>query len=362
MQDFTGCSLLTTSARQRLDAGLWMWPVLLAALFLVARPVGADTPENPGAPQAEAVTSAEQTRQVEAARAHFFRGVKYYEAGDFRWSLLEFRRAFELSQNYRILYNLARVSHELNQYADAIVAYEKYLRLGGNEIEAGRRAEVERDLDMLRARTARLQLTVNVDGAEIVVDNRAIGKSPLHEPIAIDAGEHHLSVRLGGYELQEKRIVAAAGDALKEEIVLRKATEAAPAGPPSQARASLRTSPASSSPAADRPPAGKAPMITWIGTGVLAAGAGVTGGLALMEANHLAELRDSPRSTPEERNAASVRSRRLALSADILSGAALAAGATALYFTIHGARQRSNERAELRLGVRPTRVTLTYVY
>jgi hypothetical protein len=311
------------------------------------------------------VSSTEKERSQEAARAHFFRGVKYYEGGDLRWALLEFQRAYELSGNYRILYNLGRVNEELNTYAEATRAFEEYLRLGGDDIGAERREEVVRELETLRPKLARLTITVGVEGAEVVVDNRSMGLSPLGAAISVDGGEHFVVVRRTGYAQEEKRIVVAAGDAVDVAFELRRLD----AGPRSAASSTARPRSRATSPprstsftsASEGEGLTFAAKASWVGTGVLAAGAATAGVLAYTRAGDLARLRDSPDSTEQERETVARKARLLAITSDVLTGAAALAGATALYLTF-GSDHRPAQRDRARVGVAGTQLTVEYHY
>jgi tetratricopeptide (TPR) repeat protein len=335
--------------------------ILLVTVLSITSRASAETSEaagEDGAQQSESPT--EDVRLVEAARAHFFRGVKYYEGGDFRWALLEFQRAFGISGNYRILYNLGRVSQELNQYAEATKAFEDYLRLGGDDIEEERRKEVERELESLRPRTARLKIAVNVEGAEVLVDNHVVGRSPLEKGVLVDVGEHFVAVKHPGYVQADKKIVLAAGDDIEEDVTLRKAVAAqkvklhrplvihereGPSQPPAEDSLSF------------------AAKATWMGTGVLALGAGVTGTLALLEARKLGDLRDSLGSTQEERDSTQHKAEILALTADGLAGAALLTGIAAVYLTLDsGSNSAPEQETGASVALQGTRINFTYRY
>src|SRR5512132_1338131 len=112
-------------------------------------------------------------------REHFTRGVALFREGDYRAALVEFRRAYEISHNYRALYNIAQTEFEVQDYAGARSSFQKYLTEGGAEIEAGRRAEVEADIKKLAARVARIEIKTNTEGADILVDDVVIGQAPL---------------------------------------------------------------------------------------------------------------------------------------------------------------------------------------
>ena len=56
---------------------------------------------------------------VEAGE-RFDRGVRYFEDGDFGAALAEFLRAYELTGNWIVLYNLGQVSQGMGRRADAL--------------------------------------------------------------------------------------------------------------------------------------------------------------------------------------------------------------------------------------------------
>lgn len=340
--------------------------LLLSATFVLStRHASGGTPDEAVGTQSQEATPTDKGPNVEAARAHFFRGVKYYEGGDFRWALLEFQRAFDLSGNYRVLYNLARVSEELNTYAEATRAFEEYLRLGGDDIDPRRREEVLRELETLRPKLAHVTITVSPNGASVIVDNRPVGKGPLRDPIVVDAGEHFITVRHPGYVQAEKSIVVAAGDKLQETLSLRRTPppQRAMAGVAQPSRPEVGREASKAVPVEPRDEGlSFAATATWVGTGVLAAGAAVTGGLAVMRAKDLADLRNSATSTQEERDAVQRKARLFALTSDVLTGAAVLAGATALYFTFGPSSAGPEQEGQTRVGLRGPSVVVTYTY
>jgi hypothetical protein len=98
------------------------------------------------------------------------------------------------------------------------------------------------------------------------------------------------------------------------------------------------------------------------GCGVFAVGAGVTGTLAYVSTKELATLRESPRSTQDERTKVEKRTRGLALAADALAGAALLAGASALYLTFQSDDGNPETEAGTRVGLGGNQVTFSYRY
>ena len=80
-----------------------------------------------------------QKQKIEEAMPHFQRGVELYDENDFQNALIEFRRAYEIAQDYHVLYNVAQTCYQLQNYACALDAFTRYLSEGGSAIARERR-------------------------------------------------------------------------------------------------------------------------------------------------------------------------------------------------------------------------------
>src|SRR6478609_3372438 len=80
---------------------------------------------------------------IEEATKHFKRGVELFKESDFGGALAEFRRAQLLAPNFHVLYNLGQTCFELQNYPEALRAFEAYLSEGGTKVSKDRRALVE---------------------------------------------------------------------------------------------------------------------------------------------------------------------------------------------------------------------------
>ncbi len=90
----------------------------------------------------------------DAGRIHFMAGASDYESGDYEHALLEFQRAYELSQRPALFYNIALSYQQLGDLAHAIEYLDRYL----NEVEdIPNRAALERRRENLRRRLAAQQ-------------------------------------------------------------------------------------------------------------------------------------------------------------------------------------------------------------
>jgi hypothetical protein len=313
----------------------------LAAFFAAV----AGSPSALAASSQEASVSAAPNPRLELARTHFLRGVEFYRHGDFRLALVEFRRSYELSQNYAILYNIGQVNHQLNNYADALGALQRYLTEGGARVPAERRTEVQASITELEKRVARVRLRVNLDGVELSIDEASLGRMGRERSCVVDPGDHRIELRRPGYRPVRRTVSVTAGDTAEISLVLEpERLASSPEGTPGQKRS------------------GSAWVaVGWVTTGVLAAGAGVSGVMALNQARDLADLRNSPGSTEEQRDWKAERARGWAIAADALAGAAVVSGALSLYVTLSGS-ETAPARPTTRLGFAPGGVTLSGRY
>lgn len=211
------------------------------------------------------------TDQEQEGRAHFLRGLDFSHDGDSRAALIEFRRAYEIAPNYRVLFNIGQTALELSEYAQSLDAFEKYLADGGDEIPAARRTRVEAEVKRLLTRVANVTVTVNVPGASVLVDDVMVGTSPLDHPLRIGAGRHKFSASTTATVPVSRVLDLSGGEAktLNLELVAPGHVPAAPE------RVGLAES-------GDRPPSRNTTL--WIGvgvTGALAIGTVVMGAVAL---------------------------------------------------------------------------------
>jgi hypothetical protein len=279
----------------------------LVAASIVSTPLAASA--RPGDAKAEA---------PDEGRDHFNRGVALFREGDYRAALVEFRRAYAISHNYKALYNIGQTEFEVQDYAGARTSFQKYLVEGGAEIEAGRRAEVEADVKKLDGRVAKIEIKTNADGADILLDDTVIGQAPLKEPLLVSAGRRKITVQKGALPPVTRFVEIAGGDASSVTIDL-----AATAEPIARGAAAP---PVAAAPVAPPSPPRTALWISLAGTGALTTGAVITGILAL-GAHGDAETKLATRgATATDIEAAHSKAATLGLVTDVLGGAAIVMG------------------------------------
>lgn len=292
----------------------------------------ASSPTNPAA------TLAAQDQLTEAER-HFRRGVDLYEDGDMSGSFVEFTRAYEIVPSYRILYNLAQVAYRRQDYVRALDTFRKYLAEGRDFISGERRRQIEQDIRRLDQRIGRIEIDADKDddGAEIRIDDLQIGTMPLLESIATNVGARKIEMVRPGGERQVRIVDVAGGETVRIHFA-RTALRLSP-DLNTLARAHSSDAPAHSllSETSPRRVSVTPPRGTWLAwsiTGLLAAGASVTGVLAFTESRDLQQRRDSFPLIPGELDPIGHRARAMAITTDVLLAGAAVMTALSVYLTV----------------------------
>jgi hypothetical protein len=286
---------------------------LLAAILAVAS-AGASTP---------GLARADDAVVHEAVR-HFERGVSLFNEADYRAALVEFRRAYEIAPNPGVLYNIAQTQFQLQNYAGALVVFERFLAEAPANVK--HRDDAQNALPLLRARVGKIEVSTNVPDAEISVDDEVIGKAPLGKPVLVSVGRRKVTASYPGRVPISHLVEVAAGDTAPVSLLLPDVEPAAKPPPLPHA-----------APAEPPPhPRGISGLATggWVFTGVLAAGGAALGILAIHAAGDLATARNTFPTTRSNLDQKSSTLMVFSAAADALGAAAIVAGGVSIYLTI----------------------------
>ncbi|HVY41245.1 MAG TPA: tetratricopeptide repeat protein [Polyangia bacterium] len=136
----------------------------------------------------------------EAAAAHYARGMELVNQGLYQAALEQFNDAYTASPHFAVLYNIGEAQMALGRPLEAIEALTKYLRDGADQVPLSRREQVQAQIGLLESRLAELTVSANRQGAEIRVDGRDVGRTPLFQPIRLAAGAHTVTAALASGE------------------------------------------------------------------------------------------------------------------------------------------------------------------
>lgn len=260
-------------------------------------------------------------------RSRFTRGIDLYKEGNFHAALAEFRAAYAAAPSWRIQYNLGQTLYQLQDYAGALAAFERYLAEGADKIEPARKAEVDGEIAKLRQRVASITVLAARPGAapppaELVVDDESKGTFTDKLSVVVSAGRHTFTASAPGYR-SATRVLDVAGST---RIVLQ-----LPLEPLSSAAAPVVAKPVAApvaGPPAEPPHKSRWPL--WLGlslTGAAAAGTVTFAILAKSEHGKFERGLATPNVSADSLNSTRNAVKTDALMADIL-------GATTIGFAV----------------------------
>lgn len=222
-------------------------PLILAALTALAfaphaesaapkrkRPAPAHAPAHgpahvaaaaPGGPAVSAPVAAPKSLREElpSAALHDWDAAReLYEAKDFEGAAVEFQRAYELSNNPRVLFNVAICQKNLARYARAVAVLNRELAEGGSTLTETEQTRVRDAIETIQTFVTGLELKVSEPNATVTIDGRELDeRTPFAAPIPIEVGTHTITIRKPGFRETTFAVEAAAKiNAVPASVVL----------------------------------------------------------------------------------------------------------------------------------------------
>ena len=296
-----------------------------AAVAIVAAAIGL-----PGA-------RADDNGSTREAGKHFQRGVALYGEADYRAALVEFKRAYAMSPNTAVLYNVGETQYQLLDYAGALTTFERYLAESGQG--DSHLTQVENDIEVLRARVGHVGVVTITPGADITVDDQPVGRTPIDRPLLVSIGHRKISASMQGRPAIVRYVDVATDDNLAVTLQLPDA------GGGGSGAAGKHESDETDGPRATRADGAHGlQTVGWITTGALAIGAIATGVLAARESGLLQADRNAyPQSAATlERDARTTTT--YSIIADSLAGGAVLVGGVTLISMLGGSSPSAPKR------------------
>jgi hypothetical protein len=205
--------------------------------------------------------------RIRRAAELFDRATVLYESDRCAEAEPLYQEAWDLVKAHDIAANLGECELELGQAREAAehLAYAlRTSRISGKEEVRERLVKL---LDEARQKAGTLWVAVNVEGAEVLVNGRSVGRAPIVQEVYVEPGHVTVEGKLPGYVPTTETLTVAAGQERQVQVTLvREAT------PPVER-------PAVPVPATATATAQKSMVPVYIGAGV--AGAAVVTGLVL---------------------------------------------------------------------------------
>ena len=182
--------------------------------------------------QAQVGPRTSQKQKMDEAQPHLQKAVELYDENDFANALIEFKRAYEIAQDWRFLFNVAQAAYQVSNYALALDSFTRYLSEGGAQVDRKRRTFVDGEIAKLKGRVAQVRITVNLPNAEIAVDDEKVGVSPLASAITVSSGKRKITATLAGKPVAVKTLEIAGGDSTQVSLEIESEDVKQPPPPP----------------------------------------------------------------------------------------------------------------------------------
>jgi diacylglycerol kinase family enzyme len=139
---------------------------------------------------------------------------------DFAGALAQFARAYDLSKAPEMLFDMAICQKNLLHYARMQALLTRYLVEGGASLSPSDHQSVDSALLAIRSLVASLKVTVNVDGATVLVDGEVMGTTPLASPLAVDLGRRTVMVQKPDFDAITKVVDVVGGSVMDIPVTL----------------------------------------------------------------------------------------------------------------------------------------------
>lgn len=162
---------------------------MLAVVMASTTALGQAAPKGGGAGQAPAGSQAVVDQLYEA-------GLAAANRKDWKTAAEKFAKAYSLEPLPQIAGNLSEAELKLGRYRDAAEHADAFIRLDKGA-PASEKKLAQGWLDEAKKKIVTLKITVVDKGAEVLIDGKPVGTSPLPPEVYVDPGKHTVEARSG---------------------------------------------------------------------------------------------------------------------------------------------------------------------
>lgn len=191
---------------------------------LAPRGAAAQPPPPPAAPPAPPSTAVKPLGEslTGMAKAEYEAGRILYADKDYGNAIVKFQRAHELSNDARLLWNVAVCQKNLRRYAKMLDTIRRYRKEAGAVLTQEEQAQATEIIKTVESFVSAMKLTVSEPEAEVLVDEELVAKTPLKETVILDVGIRKIRVKKPGFKdaVIQREVVGGGEFAL--DVVLEK--------------------------------------------------------------------------------------------------------------------------------------------
>jgi hypothetical protein len=234
---------------------------------------------------------AESEAMTDKARDLYMEGRTLYGQRAWDKAHAAFLAAWSLKKHWQIAGMLGHCEVQLGRHRDAAEHLAFAVRTGSPSANPSELEVLQDQLAEVKRKVGVVSVQVEGQQAEVLVDGRVVGTSPLLDPLFVDPGEYVLKARTTNRTSSEVKVTVGAGSVKEVKLRLDRGVEAEP-GPATPAEPS-----AGPKPEGERAEGNVLYPVLFASSGALFVGGAVLGGVfwskASGNADDVNELRDS---------------------------------------------------------------------
>ena len=154
------------------------------------------------------------------AQALLSEGTAAYGRGDYAAALEKFTAAYQIFPSPKLWFNIGQANRDLGRPVEAVAAFDRFLREAG-DAPPETLAEARRSAAELKTRLGQIQIICPTDGAEVTVDGKQVGSTPLGEMVWTTPGRHQVAVQREGFSPAIQDVVVTTGKVASVDFELR---------------------------------------------------------------------------------------------------------------------------------------------
>jgi hypothetical protein len=141
----------------------------------------------------------------------FDKGNAFYRQSHWAEAEVQFQKAWNLKQSFDVAANLGDCELQIGQNREAAEHLAFAVRAFPVSGKPALLDRLRQRFAEARALTSALHIRVDIKGAEVTVDGRAVGVAPLADEVFVDPGARVVEARLEGYDVGRANVTAAKG-------------------------------------------------------------------------------------------------------------------------------------------------------
>jgi hypothetical protein len=193
----------------------WVVTVVATLVLLLAFTGTSFAQSIPSPPSGKPTPADEAT-----AKKNFESGLKLYGEGSFAEALIAFEQSYRIGGRPSALKNIAQCHRNLKHFVEAYEAYEQMLALHEAQLPAADKTAVKQALDELGVLTGTIEIVVSEAGADIEIDGKSVGQSPMSKPKRVKVEAHTVKVTKAGFERFEQSVNVGSQEQKKVDVKL----------------------------------------------------------------------------------------------------------------------------------------------